>query len=408
MTDNAKKSKLLELGMPLPLICGILASFGDDAVNTVIMPIMASVAQAFPEIPYATVTWLYSMPKIIIIPFALLSGYLAGRKVKFKTMALLGLGIISIAGIAPAFLNEFWEILASRMVLAVGLGLQAPIGPALVMRFFADPAKRSTMLGLGNGVLNGASIVTGMLVGNLCLINWHVSFLAYGLMAILFVATLVCLKEPPAVSVQGEASLGRSARKTGVPPIVLLLCGFFALVDCVWMPISMDLSSVLVANGWGDSATTGYLISLISLAGFLVSMVFGIYCHWLRYFNIAGSLALMALASALICFADDVAMIGVGLFLGGAAFALIICGIQNEIGALCQPAQMAFATGLFMVFEHLGGFLSSWWLALVLGIFGQEAYLAPAGVGVVFFALSAVALGFYGAWRKRTARVRSS
>lgn len=408
MTGNAKKSRLLELGMPLPLICGILASFGDDAVNTVIMPIMASVAEAFPEMPYATVTWLYSMPKIVIIPFALLSGYLAGRKVKFKTMALVGLGIISVAGIAPAFLNGFWEILASRMVLAVGLGLQAPIGPALVMRFFADPARRSTMLGLGNGVLNGASIVTGMLVGNLCLINWRVSFLAYGLMAILFLITLFCLKEPPAVPVGSEASLGREARKSGIPAAVIALCCFFALVDCVWMPVSMDLSSVLAANGWGNSATTGYLISLISIAGFLVSMVFGIYCHWLRYYNIAGSLCLMAVAVALIYFANGVAMIGIGLFLGGAAFSLIICGIQNEIGALCHPSQMAFATGLFMVFEHLGGFMSSWWLALVLDAFGQEAFLAPAGVAIVFFAVSALALAFYGGWRKRTSQMHSA
>ena len=151
---KAKTVDLANLGIPLPLACGILASFGDDAVNTVIMPIMASLANAFPDIPYATITWLYSMPKIVIIPFALLSGYLVGRRVKFKTMALVGLGIIAVAGIAPFFLEGFWEILASRMVLAVGLGLQAPIGPALVMRFFRDGPRRSTMLGLGNGVLN--------------------------------------------------------------------------------------------------------------------------------------------------------------------------------------------------------------------------------------------------------------
>ena len=65
------------------------------------------------------------------------------RKIKFKTLALIGMGIISVAGVAPVLFDDFWMILGARMVLAVGLGLQAPIGPALVMRFFEDGKRRS-------------------------------------------------------------------------------------------------------------------------------------------------------------------------------------------------------------------------------------------------------------------------
>lgn len=383
------------LGVPLSLTVGILASFGDDAVNTAITPVFASLAMAFPDIPYAAITWIYSMPKIVIIPFALLSGYLAGRKVGFKTIALIGMGIIATAGVIPFFLNDFWAILASRMVLAVGLGLQGPIGPALVMRFFQDGPKRSFALGLGNGVLNGVSILTGLLVGSLCAIEWHLSFLGYLGMFVLFILTLIFLKEPPAVNVSGEASFARKARAEGVPKTAVLLCAFFALVDCVWMAATMNVPAIVVQMGWGDAGTTSWLMSLISLAGFCFGLTYGSYCKLTRRYNISASLLLIAIAVALIAFASAVWMLAVGLFLGGAAFCLIICGIQNELGVVCAPMQMALASALFMVFEHFGGFLSSWWMAFVMSFAGQNAYWAPSAAASVVFLAAAAAFALY-------------
>lgn len=69
------------------------------------------------------------------------------------------------------------------------------------MRFFEDGKRRSFVLGLGNGMLNAYSILTGMAVGLLCSIDWRLSFWAYAGMALLFLATLFFLKEPPLPSV---------------------------------------------------------------------------------------------------------------------------------------------------------------------------------------------------------------
>lgn len=406
MSDHVSASA--KIGVPLPLFVGILASFGDDAVNTAIMPMMASVAKTFPDIPYTTVVWLYTMPKIIIIPFALLGGFLAGRKVGFKPLALVSLGIISVAGVVPAFFDDFWAILASRMVLAVGLGLQAPIGPALVMRFFKDGKKRSFALGIGNATLNAYSILTGLAVGLLCSIDWHMSFFAYAGMAILFFATLFLLKEPPALEdddggeeacdvAKGVVSLGAFSNGRGklkVPAMVVVLCAAFAIVDCVWMPASLNMSSILSAKGWGDSATAAFLMSFISASGLAAGSFYGFYYRLMGRYNLAASMLIMACALLSIYFANGVVMVGVGLILGGASFTLIICGIQNEFGFICTPAQMAFAMGLFMVFEHLGGFMTSWYMVLVMDVFGMESLFAPIGVAAVLFLVGS--LGFVG------------
>lgn len=383
-----------KLGVPFSLMIGILASFGDDAVNTAITPIFASMSAAFPDIPYVMITWMYSMPKIIIIPFALLSGYLAGRRVGFKTIALVGMGIIAVAGVIPFFMNDFWTILASRMVLAIGLGLQAPIGPALVMRFFQDGPRRSFALGLGNGVLNGVSILTGLLIGNLCAIEWHLSFLGYLGMFLLFILTLLFLKEPPSVAEVKGTSVTQKQLRGSVPKTAIFLCGFFALVDCIWMAATMNISAIVAQMNWGDAGTTSWLMSLISLAGFLLGLTYGPYCRVTKQYNIAASLFLAAIAVTFIACAQAIWMLAVGLFLGGATFCLIICGIQNELGVVCAPVQMALASALFMVFEHLGGFLSSWWMALIMIFTGEEAYQAPSAVAAVIFFLASLIFAF--------------
>lgn len=410
MSQVAKKFR--GFGVPAPLFIGILASFGDDAVNTAIMPMISSLAAAFPDIPYTMVIWVYTMPKIIIIPFALLSGYIAGRYIRFKTLALMGLGIISIAGIVPALLDDFWMILASRMVLAVGLGLQAPIGPALVMRWFRNGQQRSYALGLGNGMLNGFSMLTGMLVGFLCTMDWHWSFYAYGLMVPLFLVTLFLLKEPPSAegeknevqpddrevrpASREEALVASVKRKSTVPLAAFALCAVFCLVDCFWMPASLNMSSIIVSNGWGDSATTGVVMSLISVAGLCAGFLFGWYYKLTKRFNLAVSFFLMAIALALIYFATGITMLGAGLFIGGAAFCLMICGVQNELGFICKPAQMAMATGLFMVFEHMGGFLVSGYMSLIMDVAGLSSFIAPVGVSMILFSIGGICFVFYG------------
>lgn len=392
------------LGISFPLLVGILASFGDDAVNTAVMPMMASLSAAFPSIPYTDIVWIYTMPKIIIIPFALLSGYLAGRKIKFKTLALIGMGIISVAGVAPVLFDDFWMILGARMVLAVGLGLQAPIGPALVMRFFEDGKRRSFVLGLGNGMLNTYSILTGMAVGLLCSIDWRLSFWAYAGMALLFLATLFFLKEPPLPSVDiavaskqnHEVLVSGNGKKTAPLPVAaLVLCLVFAAVDCAWMPVSLNMSSILSSRGWGDAAAAAFLLNLISISGLVAGVMYGRYCSLTKRYNLAVSMFLMMLALLLLFLANGVVMIGLGLFLGGSAFCLLVCGVQNELGFICAPTQMAMATAMFMVFEHLGGFASSWYMAFVMGVFGANAYLAPVGVSVILFGLGAVGFAFY-------------
>ena len=401
----------IKLAIPLSLFFGIVACFGDDAVLTSLNPAFASISAAFPDIPYSAVTQLYSFPKLIIIPLSLLSGYIAGRWVSFKTLALVGFAIIGFAGIAPTFLHDdFNTILALRMALGVGLGIQAPLGPALILRFFEDEKQRAFALGIGNGFINVYGAITNLLVGVLAAIDWRYCFLAYSTILVLFVIAIFCLKEPPkladikriATETTRDSSV-QDAEKTAynnklLPSLPLRAVGFcllFFMFDCCWMPASLNASAIIQANNFGDAALTGVLISLINIAGMVAGFAFGFVFRLVKRYCIPLAFLIMACGLCFVFFASSAMMIAIGLFIGGFAFSMAIAGIQNELGTVCKPHQMALASALFMTCEHLGGFSASWYLALIMDVLGFTSFTAPVGFSIVIFLICTVLLTIY-------------
>jgi MFS family permease len=421
-----------KIAVPFMLIIGILSCFGDDAANTSITPALASIGQAFPEVPYLEVVWLYTMPKVMIIVFALVSGAITGRYLSYRAVALLGFAIIVLAGITPVLLNDFWLILASRMVLGIGLGLQCPLGPALVMRFFPDEKQRAFYLGVGNGVICGYGTIMNLMVGALCAIDWHFAFLAYGMMAILFLLTLFFLKEPPkplapaygqeVLRDSGFDDVGENGKEKAierhpngkakgisttlrilgkVPKTVWVLCAVFMLVDCLEMPAPINSSAIIAENGWGGSALAGVMVSLNSVSGLISGLAFGGYFKVFKRYNLAVSFFIMAAGLAMIVLAASPHVMAVGLFCCGASFVLIISGIQNEIGAVITPAQAAFAAALFMVFENIGGFITAGYMSLVATVFGTQSFDAPLIVSAVLLGIGGICFGVFVSMKRK-------
>jgi MFS family permease len=362
----------------------------------------------------------------MIILFALLSGAVAGRYLSFRTVALLGFAVICFAGVAPAFLNDFWMVLASRMILGIGLGLQCPLGPALVIRFFPNERQRAFYLGVGNGVINGYGTITNLLVGTLCAINWNYAFFAYGTMAILFLFAFLFLKEPakPLDSNNGQTILRDSENDdinetdkkkiatkcsdekaksifstlraiSKLPRTVLILCVLFMFVDCLEMPAAINASAIIAQNNWGSSALAGIMVSLISISGLISGFAFGKFFRTFKHYNIVISFFIMATGLLMTVLASSPFVMAAGLFFCGASFTLIISGIQNEIGAVVTSAQAVFASALFMVFENIGGFITAGYMSLVSIVFGSQSFYAPLIVSAVLFGIGGIGLGIF-------------
>ena len=424
---NARKKALAVGGIPLATLVGVLACFGDDAVGASINPALASIAAAFPEMPYSQILWLYTLPKIVIVPITLASGFVVGGKVSFRAAAITGFALIALGGMAPFFLDDFWAILGFRFVMGVGLGIQAPIGPALVMRLFDRKEQRAFVLGAGHGVINAYGVATNLLVGVLCAIEWRLAFLAYGTVAVLLVLAAAFLKNPEKGAVQGawaaldegragrraaassdaNANMGEKGAGAGEDEATLAgwracwrmmrrldrrvftLCLVYLATLCVWGVAGLNLSAIIQANGFGNAAVAGTVLSLINLSGMASGFAFGFISRACGRYTLALGYAVMACGLGVYALAPNLAVLCVGVFVAGAANTILITGFENEVGSRCGADLVSLGMALCMVVSQLSGFLSGFYISFVMDVLGFSSFSAPVGLS----ALVMLALG---------------
>lgn len=106
--------------------------------SMIVGPALADLAAAYPNVPYANILLISTIPQLCGIPVSLITGKIAGSKVKYKTLAAT---CALIGGVLPFFIRSFPIILLSRVIFGLYIQLAAcsRIGfacfvPALMMR----------------------------------------------------------------------------------------------------------------------------------------------------------------------------------------------------------------------------------------------------------------------------------
>lgn len=92
---------------PLQSISLLAIFFTSMGVATV-SPAMAKLAAQFPSNNYALIS---TLPTLFIVPTTLWAGAVAGKKIRYRTISLVGILLFLIGGIAPFFLTESFTVL---------------------------------------------------------------------------------------------------------------------------------------------------------------------------------------------------------------------------------------------------------------------------------------------------------
>jgi MFS family permease len=89
--------------------------------SAAISPALAKISQAFPGTDSTLIKLVLTLPSLLIIPFSLLSGWLAAR-MKKKYVLLIGLVIYFLGGMGGGFARSITELLIIRGLFGVGVG----------------------------------------------------------------------------------------------------------------------------------------------------------------------------------------------------------------------------------------------------------------------------------------------
>lgn len=353
-----------------------------------ITPAIASIAAAFPEVAFTTLLLVSTLPTLVSVPATIISGRLAGSKLNYKTLLVIGMIMFILGGVAPYFTQNFTLILLLRVIFGLGLGIVSPLGAALIIAFF-DGQERAEMMGLSNVIANIGGILFQLLGGMLASKYWGYSFLAHGLGIITFILILM-LPEPEKAP---EPPAGQAAPK--MPGTVWMYTISMLVLMMLNYPLLVNMSSVIETYGMGDASDSAMVLTMFTVGGMVAGAIFAKLFGVFKSKVMAVGLSLMTLAMVCLYFGNSIAFMYAGSTLSGIGFSMIMPTIMMQIGAVVPPAQVSTASGMIVAGMNVGGFVSAYFFAAVSGIFGKTGDLKfPYLVAIICFAIGSLGLLF--------------
>ena len=347
---------------------------------TAISPILAVMIKAYPSVSEESIQMLLVLPLLVMIPFALASGAIS-RRVSKKLLVVLGLILFSLGGLVPVFLDSFALIVASRVILSIGLGIFFPFMAGFVADFYHGPEFNS-MMGLQSATGSVGGILAAVIPGFLCTINWHYAFLYHGIGILILLLLLFRLPEPEKVR-QEE---GETSGKPSLPLSVYILCFASGLSGVLFNSFFTNAAFVIDADHLGSAGSSGIIIALFTAGSLVTNISFGKISRLFKQFCAPLGLAISGSGFLLVNYAYSLPMFTSGTIIMGLGFGVFLPALLADTGRRAPQSLNALAFAIFFVCANLGGFLSPIVLSSAARLFGTS------GVGRFAFLFAATCL----------------
>ncbi|MEY7999113.1 MFS transporter [Clostridium sp. Mt-5] len=356
-------------------------------------PALASIGGAFPDITSTLIMLIATLPPLVLVPFSILTGRLAGSKAKYKTLAVIGIIFFVIGGTVPYFLSNFIVILFMRALLGVGLGFITPLSGALIMNLFSGH-ERENLMGISNVIASVGGIVFQIVGGLLCAINWRDTFLIYLIGIAVLIIVVLMLPEP---SISQEKESGNTPEKVKMNIIVYMWAIFYLIFILLTYPMLTGISGLILKNNYGTAATAGVTLTMWTVGSMIGGAIFGKIVQKIKRYVITLSLVFCAIGYVFIIIGigGGLMFFNIGTTVFGVGAGLIAPGVMYYAGLAVRPEGRAMVMGLVMAFMNLGGFLSAFFFSLVESLFHITADRFPFVFGSICFVIFAVIYGIF-------------
>lgn len=384
-------------------IIAILAMSFIGLASSATSPALATISQNFPNASDAAIASIATLSNLTAVPCTILSGVVVGRKVRFRTMTLLGLAIVCLGGFIPFFANSVGQILVGRAILGIGTGLIAPITSTLTLSLFTgeEIAKQFSRNSMST---NLGAIFFQLLGGFLCNYNWRMPFIAYLTVIPVLCLVFFFLPEPD------QGALGMQEQKKSILQVSLkeLVTGhllFWSILHAVYMicfyPFVTGISSIILKGGFGDSTTSALVLSVFTATGVAGAATFSKLNQKFgkRFFTLAFAFAVVGYGMLL--FANSLLTIYLGGAIFGVAYGMLSPAMNYYLGVGLRADLRAPSMSLNSIFSSLGSFGAAFVMSLLRSVFHNTSDRFPFAVGVVFFTLCGLGFLIFGGGKKK-------
>ena len=320
-----------------------------------------------PNIGLASVESLATIPAMMITIFVLLSNGV----IKFigkKNTVLLGLFLIFIFGIIPAFTTNFKIVLISRLLLGAGIGLFNSLSISMISDFF-DEEYRGTMIGLRTAFLNIGKALTTFISGYLLIYGIQYTFLVYALALPIFIIFLLFV--PNTENVNNKKVSIKFHKET----IVLTLLIF--LVGISYMGATIKIPTLLAERYHYQPDVARNLLTILALSGILSGVIFGILVKRFKNLTLPIMLSFMTVGSVLFALTNNIIIFYIAAIFIGISFVGTMSFNFFYISNKLDNKFINFATSVILVGGNIGVILTPVVLTKIPEALYLEKYTTP-------------------------------
>lgn len=393
---------MVNVGKGSMLKVGLLSISITMGTQMAIAPALPDIIASFPEKTTTQVETLTTVQSITGLVFVLLCPLVASFLGKKRTV-MLGLTVAGISGIVPILAGMlggmgmdnvlvFRIVWLSRLVFGAGVGLVCGLAVSMIGDFF-EGDERATLLGIRTSMETLGQVATTALAGVLLGLGWQWPFAVY---AIIFVLLALFTMGVPAdePTAGRRAPVGATSEPQIVPASVLVICALNFLFMTCYSGINVRIPSIMTEGGFGTSAQSSLVISVLAVCGLLCGLVFGKVFEVVRGKTPALGAGLLALGCFLGGIANSLPVMFASGIMCGLAYPLFISYIMDRVTETAPKSSVMLCTSVAISSGFLAGFFSPYVLSWVGRVVG-EAAAAPfvpyailmAGIAVLCFFL---------------------
>lgn len=352
----------------------------------------------------ASVSWITAMANPSACIAGLVVGAFVGRKISYRTCALLATALFTVFGGLPFLWHgiPFGMLLVSRALFGLGCGCLAPLSQAVVTRMFTNETARSAWIGIlyivfSLGAATG-SMVTGALASGGV---WQYAYGFYLICIIPFVMTLVFFRDseinPSYRSVSEKVGdldeVAPTEQKRHIPGVAAAFIATYTLVTILTQSF-FNYGGIAISESGGDTLLVGTVLTAFTVAGIVVAALNAGLWKVFRLWNFP--FAFLLITAGYLCALAGYATGGIAWFFAASIIMGVGCCMAGMVmpmvmSVTCSAASLTLAIGLQEVARNLGGFLSAPWLNLIGTVFGDTPdvqFTATFIVGVVATAIA--------------------
>lgn len=373
----------------------ILSIFFFSGAGTFMNAAVQTMIEAWPQLSVTTVRMVTSLPCLVSLPVAILTGRLAGRTISYRFCGIFGTVLVLVGGVAPFLLDQNWTlILMFRTMLGIGVGFSG-MRNALIIHS-APEEKKSAMIGYGSSAMNACAMLAGPVVGVLAGISWKAPFLFNMLAIIVLLLVTFYLKEPEkGTGKETERMAIREKDWEGKNPEgwkILVYIGLQFILTMALYPVLSGMSTYMAATNIGSPFMAGISNFVYGLFGVLINLILNRLLECFRQYMLPAMCLCFSIGMALVVFLPTLPTVLTGVALISSGFNTLMSLFQVYNGKVSTPAQVGITSTIIIAVLNLGNFVSVYYINACHAIFSRGSDIESAFLGSMLLYLAVAAL----------------